>query len=119
MEDTEEEAEAGNDVRLRADRCRACGAVYFSRAPLACRGCGETRFEAFELRPTGTVISATQVAAPPQGFTASYDFALVRLDDGPTVFAQVSGRPTAGSRVVAIRQPIRNGSPGFGFRVFA
>jgi len=111
------ERNSNDEMRLEGERCAACGAVYFPSPPLACRSCGKDRFEALRLLPTGTVLAATQVAAPPAGFAGPYGFALIQLDDGPTVFAPLEGAAGHEDRVVAIPRPIRDGRPGFGFRI--
>lgn len=113
------EGRTGGAALLEGARCEGCGAIYFPSAPLACRLCGESGFEAFELRPEGTVLALTHVTAPPLGFAEPYYFGLVRLDDGPSVFAPLGGDSAPGARVVAMPQPIRDGKPGFGFRTSA
>ncbi len=67
---------------------------------------------------TGTVISHTIVTDAPEGFEeqAPYTLALVRLDDGPTVLAQLTDLDTPaeiGLRVEMVTRKLRtDGSRG-------
>ncbi len=75
--------------RLEGRRCRACGAVHFPSRQV-CRRCAETDLEPHRLSPRGKVYSYTQMAQAASGFAAPHLMALVELDDGPVIAAQLT-----------------------------
>jgi uncharacterized protein len=77
--------------RLEGRRCKHCGALQFP--PRA--ACGSCRATAAELEPfrfggRGTVFSFAEVAQPPQGFSGPYLVALVDLEEGVRITAQLT-----------------------------
>lgn len=91
-------------------KCQECGGILFP--PKAyCPYCGARgEFVPFKLRPEGEVYSFTEISAagaPPEfsdlaRTRASFTVALVRLDDGPMITAQLtsmSGEIHIGTRV--------------------
>ncbi len=79
-------------------------------APQPMNEAGEA--DLFALSGTGTVISYTTVATAAEEFTpfAPYVLALVQLDEGPTVTAQLTdldGEPAIGMRVEMVVRKLR------------
>ena len=75
--------------RLEGRRCQACGAVQFpSRG--ACGACRGAKLEPYRFSGRGTVFSFAEVAAAPQGFSGPYVVALVELEEGVRVTAQLT-----------------------------
>ena len=76
---------------LVGERCEHCHNAIFPPRDV-CPHCAEPAQKEFALSGRGTVYSYTTVYAPPAGFEAyaPYPVALVRLDDGPMVTAQLT-----------------------------
>ena len=79
----------GAYYRLEGRRCTGCGAVAFPPRP-ACRGCGGRELEVHALAPRGRVHSFTEMATAPRGFDPPHLMALVELEDGPIIAAQLT-----------------------------
>jgi hypothetical protein len=75
--------------RLEGQACASCGAFQFP-ARMACRACGGTRVERRALSGRGTVHSYSEIAQAPEGFEPPLLMALVRLDEGVIVAAQLT-----------------------------
>lgn len=75
--------------RLEGQRCAACDALQFP-ARMACRVCRgvDLRLQRFSGR--GSVHSYAEVNQAASGFQGPYVVALVRLDEGPLVTAQLT-----------------------------
>ena len=71
--------------RLEGQRHHTTGEVCFPAEPAE-------GWEPYSLRGTGTVYSFTVVRQPPEGYEdqTPYMLALIRLDDGPLVTAQIT-----------------------------
>jgi uncharacterized protein len=76
---------------LIGERCEHCHNAIFPPRDV-CPHCAEPAQKEFALSGRGTVYSYTTVYDPPAGFEAyaPYPVALVRLDDGPMVTAQLT-----------------------------
>ena len=76
---------------LVGERCEHCHNAIFPPRDV-CPHCAEPAQKEFALSGKGTVYSYTTVYDPPAGFEAyaPYPVALVRLDDGPMVTAQLT-----------------------------
>lgn len=76
---------------LVGSECRTCGGKYFPPRTLCsdCRRKGE--LVDYKFKGTGEVYSHTTVYAPPSGFEYQkpYVVAIIKLDEGPLVSAQV------------------------------
>jgi len=79
----------GAYYRLEGSVCRACDTVQFPPR-VRCRACGQTDLETRRLSGRGTIYSFTQTAQAPAGFTAPQLLALVRLEEGMLVAAQLT-----------------------------
>ena len=73
-------------------RCEACGATFLGRRS-ACAACGGTAFEPVPLTGRGQVESFTVVHRGAPKDTGPFVSALVRLDDGAYVKANLLGVP--------------------------
>lgn len=76
---------------LVGERCEHCHNAIFPPRDV-CPHCAEPAQKEFALSGRGTVYSYTTVYDPPAGFEAyaPYPVALVKLDDGPMVTAQLT-----------------------------
>lgn len=75
--------------RLEGQRCMSCQAVQFPPRTV-CRICRERSLEPYRLSGRGVVYSHAEVAQAPRGFAAPYIVALVRLEEGLLVTAQLT-----------------------------
>jgi len=75
--------------RLEGQRCQACGAVQFPPRG-ACGACRGTALEIYRFSGRGTVFSFAEVAQAPKGFSGPYLVALVELEEGIRVTAQLT-----------------------------
>ena len=73
---------------LVANSCKACGALYFDRRN-ACGKCGKREFESKSLPGEGTVRSFTIVHRAAPGVPTPYVSAIVDLEGGGVVKANV------------------------------
>ena len=78
--------------RLVGNRCTACGATFLGRRN-ACGACGGTSFERSALADRGRIESFTVVHRGAPRETGPFVSALVRLDDGVYVKANLLGVP--------------------------
>jgi uncharacterized OB-fold protein len=75
--------------RLEGQRCTSCQAVQFPPRT-ACRICRERSLEPHRLSGRGIVYSHAEVAQAPRGFAAPYVVALVKLEEGLLLTAQLT-----------------------------
>ena len=75
--------------RLEGQLCPACEAVQFPARP-RCRACGADGLEPHRLSGRGTIYSYTEMVQAPDGFAPPHLMALVRLDEGMLVGAQLT-----------------------------
>jgi uncharacterized OB-fold protein len=75
--------------RLEGRRCTGCGALQFP-AREACGACRGRGLETFRFSGRGTVFSFAEVSQAPQGFSGPYLVALVELEEGIRVTAQLT-----------------------------
>jgi len=75
--------------RLEGQRCQACGAVQFPPRG-ACGACHGTALEPYRFSGRGTVFSFAEVAQAPKGFSGPYLVALIDLEEGIRVTAQLT-----------------------------
>ena len=78
----------GDEPRLVAHACADCGALYFDRRN-ACARCGGTTFARKPLGTTGTVRTFTIVKRAAPGVPTPYISAVVDLDGGGVVKANL------------------------------
>ena len=115
----------GDAPRLVANACTTCGATYFDRRN-GCAKCGGTSFEKKALGTTGKVRGYTIVKRAAPGVPVPYVSALIDLDGGSSVKAnvvQVDATPeavTLGMPVKLVTYPVGTDDEGteaigFGF----
>jgi uncharacterized OB-fold protein len=95
---------------LKGVKCGNCGSVLFPSRTLCpkCRHASVGKLSPHKLSGVGVVEAATVVHSPPSGFElqAPYTLAMIRLDEGPRVLAQVTdtkpGDVKVGDRVRSV-----------------
>jgi len=86
------------DPHLVAQACAACGALYFDRRN-ACARCGRTEFTDQALETTGTVRAFTIVQRAAPNVPVPYVSAVVALDGGGVVKANLKEIDASPDRV--------------------
>ncbi len=83
--------------RLEAGKCRKCGKVFMP-GRLICDACKSREFDTVRLPAAGSIYTYTVVRVPPSGFAsqAPYVLAIVELDGGSPVSADLSGAGSPG-----------------------
>jgi len=103
----------GPYYRLEGTRCRGCGAKHFPPRRV-CPGCRSGDLETLAFSGRGTVYAATRVTQAPRGHgsMAPYSVALVRLEEGPLVTAQLADAgdepPPGGTPVEMVTRKVRD-----------
>jgi len=89
---------------LVGEECPHCSAKIFPPRDV-CPECGGEAKEPYRFSGRGSVYSYTTMHSAPSGFEESlpYTIALVKLDEGPTVTAQLTD---LGEKEVAIGMPV-------------
>jgi uncharacterized OB-fold protein len=82
--------ELGDDPHLVAQECRSCGALFLDRRN-ACASCGATEFTTRQLSGDGTVRAFTIVHRATPDVQVPYVSAIVDLDGGGVVKANLVG----------------------------
>ena len=80
----------GSDPHLVANECRSCGALFFDRRN-ACANCGGREFGPRRLANEGAVRAFTIVHRATPDIKVPYVSAIIDLDDGGVVKANVVG----------------------------
>lgn len=77
--------------RLEAGKCKKCGYIAFPPRQI-CPECKCTEFENIRLSETGKIISYTIIRVPPKNFSfqAPYPVAIIELDGGGRITAQIT-----------------------------
>jgi uncharacterized OB-fold protein len=81
---------ADGDSHLLGNACDDCGAVFLGRRN-ACGHCGGRDFHARRLASTGRVTSFTIVSRAAPGVPVPFVSAVVQLEDGVSVLANIVG----------------------------
>ncbi len=97
--------------RLTGEVCRHCGASIFPPRDV-CPDCARPAQELFAFSGKGTLYSFTEVLDAPSGFEdqAPYYVALIKLDEGPMLTAQLTDledEPVVGMRVEMVTRKLR------------
>ena len=106
----------GQRYALVGEVCNGCGDKIFPPRDV-CPHCAEESQAAFQFSGRGEVYSYSTVFNPPAGFEgfAPYTVALVKLEEGPLVTAQVTdvdaGQLTIGQPVEMVTRKIREDGP--------
>jgi uncharacterized OB-fold protein len=77
--------------RLEAAKCKQCQKILFPPR-LICPACKSRQFDKMILKPEGKVLSYTVIRVAPSQFVdqAPYALAIIELDDGVRIMAQVA-----------------------------
>lgn len=97
--------------KLVGEVCPHCGVGIFPPRDV-CPECAQPAQELYTFAGTGTVYSYTLVLNAPEGYQdqAPYTVALVKLDEGPMVLAQMTdldGEPEIGMPVEMVTRKLR------------
>lgn len=102
-----------NDQRYRliGEKCSHCGADIFPPRDV-CPDCSKPAKMLYTFAGTGTVYSYTTILDAPEGFESQspYVVALVKLDEGPLITAQLTdldGPPEIGMKVEMVTRKLR------------
>jgi uncharacterized OB-fold protein len=100
--------------RLEGQRCSACEQVQFPPAAF-CRQCQQRKLTPMPLSGKGAVFSFAEVGQGPRGFPGPYLVAMIRLDEGPLVTAQLTDvdpeQVAIGLRVETVTRKLRETGP--------
>jgi hypothetical protein len=102
---------ADQRYQLIGEQCPHCHAHIFPPRDV-CPDCAQPAKELYTFAGTGTVFSFTTVMDAPEGFEAQspYILALVKLDEGPLITAQLTdldGEPEIGMKVEMVTRKLR------------
>jgi uncharacterized OB-fold protein len=77
--------------RLEAAKCKQCQKILFPPR-LICPVCKSRQFDKINLKPEGKVFSYTVIRVAPSQFVdqAPYALAIIELDDGVRIMAQIA-----------------------------
>ncbi len=99
--------------KLVASKCRACGKLYYPARPM-CPECHGMEMEAVELSGIGklaaySVIYIATTAMIQAGYDRKnpYCTGIVKLDEGPSICAQVMGADMAHPETIKIGTPVK------------
>ncbi len=101
----------GQRYQLQGEQCEHCGASIFPPRDV-CPDCAEPAQEVYTFSGNGTVYSYTTVFDAPEGYEeqAPYHVALIKLDEGPMLTAQLTdmdGDPEIGMPVEMVTRKLR------------
>ncbi|MGI0130702.1 MAG: Zn-ribbon domain-containing OB-fold protein [Thermoplasmata archaeon] len=88
---------------LELSRCEACRARFLPTDG-ACPACGSIDVRAYVAPALGTVLAATELTSPAEGWTSPHRLALVELPEAVRLFAIVDGSAPAPGAVVSVRR---------------
>jgi uncharacterized protein len=77
---------------LRLQRCDACAKTYFPPRPF-CPACGSRKVSVFKASGKGKLYSYVIHHRPAPGFIPPYSIAVVELDEGPRMMANIVDCP--------------------------
>ncbi len=72
-------------------QCTKCKALYFPPREL-CKKCKSTKLTPYKFKGNGKIVTYTVIRVPPTGFEllVPYVLAIVQLDEGPRLTAQIA-----------------------------
>jgi uncharacterized OB-fold protein len=102
-----------DEHKLMGSRCRSCGRLYLPPRPL-CPECHSEEMEWAEMSGRGRLLAFTTVYVAPTAMLAAgygrenpYCVGLVRLEEGPTISAQILGLDPKRPEEIEIGIPLR------------
>ncbi len=106
-------ATALGEQKLVGSRCKACGKLYFPARPM-CPECYGNEMEAVELSGRGELAAYSVIyIAPSAMIQAGYDrknpycVGVVRLEEGPSICAQIVGVDVKQPQTIVVGTPVR------------
>jgi len=96
-------AAADGKPRLLGSRCRETGKIYFPSEAMNPDTHKTGTMEPVEIPGRGSIVSYTRVTRGLPGFSSPYTLAVVELDAGPSLVAQIEG---AGETELAVGTPV-------------
>jgi uncharacterized OB-fold protein len=91
-------------THLVVTRCGSCTLRYLPRHG-PCPRCGADQPLPYSIAPDGTVLAATELTSPAQGWPSPHRIALVELAESVRVLGVVRGAlPRNGDRVVVVHE---------------
>lgn len=88
---------------LAVNRCGQCHARFLSR-PGRCPRCGSRDVTEGRIPARATVIAATELTSPPEGFPAPHPILLLEGEEGVRLLATIRGPLPAIGTIVAIER---------------
>lgn len=88
---------------IELSRCETCR-TRFLPTEGACPKCGSTDVRAYASPALGTVLAATEMTSPAEGWPSPHRLALVEMPESVRLFAIVEGALPAAGTVVSIRR---------------
>ena len=88
---------------LELSRCEACRSRFLPTDG-ACPRCGSTDVRPYSAPALGTVLAATELTAPAEGWHAPHRLALVEVPEAVRLLAIVDGPLPARGALVAVRR---------------
>jgi uncharacterized OB-fold protein len=100
---------------LEGSACPACGAKHFP-ARRVC-ACGSRGLVPHRFRGTGKLFSYSEIFMSPEGYDGPYAMALVDLDEGPRLLAQITDAEPDDLRIgmrleMVVRKVLESGQDG-------
>jgi len=88
---------------IELSRCDSCEARFLPTEG-SCPRCGSTSVRSYTAPSLGTVLAATEMTSPAEGWHAPHRLALVELAESVRLFAIVEGPLPSAGTVVAVRK---------------
>ena len=89
---------------LEFSRCEACRSRFLPTDGGACPKCASTDVTAYQAPALGTVLAATELAYPPEGWEAPHRMALVEMPESVRLLAIVDGPLPSARALVSVRR---------------
>jgi uncharacterized OB-fold protein len=108
---------------LVGGECPACGARSFPRRDI-CPECGNNEMMAYSFKGLGEIFSFTTIYEAPSGYdeSAPYTVALIKLEEGPLVTAQLTDlgeeKPAIGMLVEMVTRRLRSDGDERGMLIY-
>jgi len=89
---------------LEFSRCEACRSRFLPTDGGACPRCGSTEVAPYRAPALGTVLAATELAYPSEGWQAPHRLALVEMPESVRLIAIVDGPLPSARALVSVRR---------------
>jgi uncharacterized OB-fold protein len=88
---------------LPLSRCESCGARFLPTDG-SCPRCGAVAIVPYDVPALGTVLAATELTSPAEGWSSPHRLALVELPDAVRLIAIIEGPLPVPHTIVALRR---------------